>query len=59
GESFTLTRVGADFLIHLGVQNNENTENFGFTFAVEPRFGNFRGANTMQLSSLLAPPLNP
>ncbi len=59
GESFTLTRVGADFLVHLGLQDNRNTNNFGVTFAIEPRFGNMKSANTMQLSSLLSPPINP
>ncbi len=59
GESLTLTRVGADFLFHLGLQDNRNTDNFGVTFAIEPRFGNMRSANTMQLSSLLTPPINP
>jgi len=59
GESFTLTRVGADFLIHLGLQDNRNTNNFGVTFAIEPRFGKMKSANTMQLSSLLTPPINP
>lgn len=59
GESVTLTRVGADFLVHLGVENNQNTENFGISFAIEPRFGNFRSDKTMQLSSLLTPPINP
>ena len=59
GESVTLTRVGADFLVHLGVENNRNTENFGINFAIEPRFGNFRSQNTMKLSSLIRPPINP
>ncbi len=59
GESVTLTRLGADFLIHLGIENNQNTENFGINFAIEPRFGNFRGEETMRLSSLVRPPINP
>jgi hypothetical protein len=59
GESFTLTRVGADFLIHLGLQDNRNTNNFGVTFAIEPRFGKLKSTNSMQLSSLLTPPINP
>jgi hypothetical protein len=59
GESFTLTRVGADFLIHMGLQESRNTNNFGVTFAIEPRFGNMRSSNSMQLSSLLTPPINP
>jgi len=59
GQAFTLTRVGADFLVHLGLNSNNNTENYGFTFAIEPRIGNWRGQNTMQLSSLLTPPINP
>lgn len=59
GQAFTLTRVGADFLVHLGLNANNNVDNYGFTFAIEPRIGNLRGQNSMQLSSLLTPPINP
>lgn len=58
-QAVTLTRVGSDFLVHLGVNANNNIGNYGFTIAVEPRIGNWRGQNTMQLSSLLTPTINP
>lgn len=58
-QAIMLTRVGADFLVHLGIQNNSRTENFGVTFAIEPRFGNFQSSNASRLSSLVSPPINP
>lgn len=59
GESATLTRIGSDFLVHLGVQRNNTIDNYGFTISIEPRLGNLGGANTMRLSSLLTPTINP
>lgn len=58
-QTATLTRVGADFLIHVGVENNSATENVGVNLAIEPRFGNFRSGSTTHLSSMVPPPINP
>jgi len=54
GESFMITRVGADFLFHVGAVFDPNKNNVGFAFSFEPRFGNFGGAGgPQQLSSLM------
>ena len=52
GSTVSLTRIGADFNVHLGLTNNSNINNVGVMFMVEPRFGNFRNSLPMQLSSL-------
>lgn len=39
GQSLTVTRVGSDFLIHLGANYDQSKGNAGFAFAVEPRLG--------------------
>lgn len=39
GQSLTVTRVGSDFLIHLGTNYDESKGNAGFAIAVEPRLG--------------------
>ena len=52
GQSWTVTRVGADFLFHFGANFDESKNNAGIAFAIEPRFGAF-GNSTTQLSSLL------
>lgn len=52
GQTFTITRVGADFLIHTGVNIDRSKDNVGFAFSIEPRFGAFNGSNS-QLGSLL------
>ncbi len=39
GQSLTVTRVGADFLVHLGANYDESKGNAGFAIAVEPRLG--------------------
>lgn len=39
GQAFTLTRIGADFLIHLGFNYDASKNNVGATISVEPRFG--------------------
>ncbi|MEZ6049593.1 MAG: hypothetical protein R3C11_29240 [Planctomycetaceae bacterium] len=52
GQTFTLTRVGADFLVHLGLSVDESKDNVGFGISIEPKFGPFN-ANSSQLSSLL------
>lgn len=52
GQSFTLTRVGADFLFTLGANYDASKNNAGFAISVEPRFGasNFQSS---QLSNLM------
>ena len=55
GQSVTLTRVGADFLVHAGFNVDATRSNVGFMISVEPRL--FRsGSGLTQLGSLLAPP---
>jgi len=57
GQSLTITRVGADFLFHLGANYDTSKNNAGIAIAVEPRFGGFGGGgsgfNNPQLSNLL------
>lgn len=52
GQTATLTRIGADFLVHVGANYDESRDNFGFAISIEPRFGPFDFSST-QLSSLL------
>ncbi len=52
GQSLTLTRVGADFLIHFGTNVDVSKDNFGVALSIEPRFGAFNSQST-QLSNLL------
>ena len=52
GQSLTITRVGADFLIHFGASFDESKGNAGIAVAIEPRFGTFDASST-QLSNLL------
>jgi hypothetical protein len=55
GQSITLTRAGADFLVHAGFNVDATRSNVGFMLSVEPRL--FRGTQGLtQLGSLLAPP---
>ncbi|MBI5760778.1 MAG: hypothetical protein HZA46_19840 [Planctomycetales bacterium] len=54
GQSVSLTRVGADFLIHLLAMRDPNKDNVSFGVSVEPRFGPFRNINGLsQLGTLL------
>lgn len=39
GQSLTVTRVGSDFLVHLGTNYDQSKGNAGFAIAVEPRLG--------------------
>lgn len=60
GQSLTLTRVGADFLVHLGLSLDPMKENYGIGLSIEPRFapfvGNYGAAGSgTQLGSLLQP----
>ncbi|MFN0055562.1 MAG: hypothetical protein ACKV0T_25730 [Planctomycetales bacterium] len=58
GQSLTFTRVGADFLVHFGVNVDTTRDNYGFGISIEPRFapgaGTFgSGGYGTQLGSLL------
>jgi hypothetical protein len=55
GQSMTMTRVGADFLIHFGTNIDVSKNNFGVGISVEPRFGGngSGGVQSTQLSNLL------
>lgn len=52
GQSFTLTRVGADFLFHLGANFDASKNNAGVAISIEPRIGAFNSQSN-QLSNLL------
>ena len=52
GQSLTITRIGADFLVHIGGSYDESRGTAGFHFSLEPRFGPMDAANP-QLASLL------
>jgi len=53
GQTVTLTRVGADFLIHAGFVLNPTRKNVGFGLMVEPRFMQGLGTGGTQLGSLV------
>ncbi|MEX0718184.1 MAG: hypothetical protein WD066_16440 [Planctomycetaceae bacterium] len=50
-QSMTVSRIGADFLFHLGMSYNANKDNFGVSVMLMPRIGPFANATT-NLSSL-------
>ncbi len=52
GQSLTVSRLGQDFIFHVGANVDVSKNNVGVIFSVEPRFGAFNSSNT-QLSSLL------
>lgn len=52
-QSVTISRIGADFLFHLGLTYNENKDNFGVSVMLVPRIGPFANATT-NLSSLVS-----
>jgi len=52
GQSLTLTRIGADFLIHIGANFDASKGNAGVAVAIEPKFLPTRGS-AFALSSLL------
>ncbi|MGE3313491.1 MAG: hypothetical protein AB7O26_00155, partial [Planctomycetaceae bacterium] len=54
GQSFTVTRVGLDFLMHIGASFDESKDNAGIAISFEPRIGPFGGGSSTQLSSLLS-----
>jgi len=41
GQSFTVTRIGNDFVFHLGMNVDTSKNNVGATFSIEPKFGPF------------------
>lgn len=51
-QSFTLTRIGADFLFHFGFSFDQSKDSLGVALALEPRFGP-RTAYSSQMNSLL------
>jgi len=58
GQSVTISRVGADFLVHFGANVDTTRNNYGFGLSIEPRFaprtGGFgSGGYGTQLGSLL------
>jgi hypothetical protein len=52
GQSLTVSRLGQDFIFHVGANVDTSKDNVGVIFSIEPRFGAFNSSNT-QLSSLL------
>jgi len=52
GQSFGLTRIGADFLFHIGAGFDPSKDNVGVAIALEPRFGP-RTPYSTQMSTLL------
>ena len=52
GQSLTLTRIGLDWITHIGASFDQSRDNVGFAFLFEPRFGSTRGSG-QPLSSLL------
>lgn len=45
GSSLTLSRVGLDFILHIGLGYDFSKDNVGIGFSVEPRFGPPSGTN--------------
>ena len=52
GQSMTISRIGLDWIFHVGLNYDQSKDNVGFAFMFEPRFGKYRGLGT-PLSSLL------
>ncbi|QDU82413.1 hypothetical protein Pla110_41680 [Polystyrenella longa] len=52
GQTLTVTRVGADFLVHFGFGADASKDNVSFGLSIEPKIGPFN-AYSSQLSSLL------
>ena len=52
GQSLTITRIGGDFLVHVGASYDESRGAAGFQLSLEPRFGAMNAGNP-QLASLL------
>jgi lipopolysaccharide export system protein LptA len=45
GQSFTVTRVGSDFLVHFGANVDPTKNNVGVGISIEPRFAPFTGTS--------------
>ena len=54
GQTLTITRVGADFLIHVGANFDASKNNAGIVVAIEPRIAPLSKSSTI-LGSLLGP----
>lgn len=52
GQSLSLTRIGADFLVHFGFSFDRSKDNVGLAIALEPRFGP-RTPYSSQMDNLL------
>lgn len=52
GQSLTISRIGLDWIFHIGANVDASKNNVGFGISLEPRFGSLMGAST-QLGSLL------
>lgn len=55
GESLTITRIGENFLLHLGIGYDRSRDNIGAAISLEPKFGSY-GSSSVQLNSLLGIP---
>ncbi|MEZ6052470.1 MAG: hypothetical protein R3B91_12440 [Planctomycetaceae bacterium] len=55
GQSIVISRIGGDFIIHLGANYDRSKDNAGIAISIEPRLGHLRTSQT-QLSSLLGIP---
>lgn len=53
GQNVTVTRVGADFLVHVGAMIDPLRNNYGFGVSVEPRFSSMLGTSANQMGGLL------
>jgi len=54
GQTLTITRIGADFLIHVGANFDASKNNAGIVVSIEPRIAPLTKSST-RLGSLLAP----
>ncbi|MFK7819689.1 MAG: hypothetical protein AB8G99_13300 [Planctomycetaceae bacterium] len=52
GQSFTVSRIGLDWIFHFGANYDRGKDNVGLALLFEPRFGSTSGS-PMQLNSLL------
>lgn len=55
GETFTITRIGEFFLLHMGFGYDRSRNNVGVALSLEPKFGSY-GSSSMQLNTLLGIP---
>ncbi len=52
GQSFMLSRIGLDWIFHMGANYDASKDNVGFALMFEPRFGS-SSSSPVQLNSLL------